>query len=92
MDGRMKVEEYRELTTCVLNAVRNYQHSITEQERVYALSVISQIAYMASNAFCADANLADLKNMDLALELVLDLIKENPIPNTACCEPAATVH
>ena len=88
----MNVEEYRELTSCVFDALRNYQTCSTERERHYALSVLSQVAYEASLARCNDANQTDLEQMDLALKMVLDLIKENPIPEHSTSELQLALH
>ena len=76
----MDIEEYRELTNNLFNALRNFETCSSDRERDYALSVISQVSYEASLAQCADADRTDLEQMDFALKLVLELIQENPIP------------
>ena len=88
----MNVEEYRELTSCLFDALRNYEASASDRERAYALAVISQVAYEASLARCTNAELCDLEQMDLALKLVLDLLKEKPIPECSSNELQATLH
>lgn len=88
----MRVKEYRDLTSCVFDALRNYKTCATDRERNYALSVISQIAYEASIARCAEAERYDLEQMDIALKLVLDLIKEKPIPECPTHELQIALH
>ena len=88
----MNIEEYRELTASVFDAIRNYQVCTTERERHYALAVISHVAYEASLARCINANKFDLEQMDRALKLVLDLIKETPIPERSAFELQLALH
>ncbi len=88
----MKVEEYRELTNCLFDALRNYESSASDRERAYSLAVISQVAYEASIARCSEAQLPDLEQMDFALKLVLDIIKEKPIPDCSTHELQAALH
>ena len=88
----MKIEEYRELTNCVFNALRNYETCSSDRERDYALSVISQVSYEASLASCQDADRNDLEQMDYALKLVLDLIQNNPIPELSIEELQIALH
>lgn len=88
----MRVKEYRELTSSVFDALRNYRTCATDRERNYALSVISQIAYEASLARCAEAERYDLEQMDIALKLVLELIKETPIPDSTPYELQTALH
>ena len=88
----MRVKEYRELTSSVFDALRNYKNCATDRERNYALSVISQIAYEASLARCAEAETYDLEQMDIALKLVLELIKETPIPDCTPYELQTALH
>ena len=76
----MNIDEYRELTNRVFNALRNFENCTSERESDYALSVISQISYEASLAQCQEADRIDLEQMDFALQLVLELIQDNPIP------------
>ncbi len=88
----MSVEEYRELTSCVFSALRNYTSCLSECERDYALSVISQVAYEASIAQCIEAKHRDLEQMDLALKLVLELVKEKTIPERSVQELQTALH
>ena len=88
----MNIEQYRELTNRVLNALRNFENCVSDRERDYALSVISQVSYEASLAQCQDADCSDLEKMDFALKLVLDLIQENPIPELTCEELQYALH
>ena len=88
----MKVEEYRDLTSCVFDALRNFRSCSSDRERHYALSVISQVAYEASIARCEEAKICDLEKMDYALKMVLDLIKENPIPENPTNELQLALH
>ena len=88
----MEVEQYRELTHQVLSALKNFNTCVSQRERDYALSVISQVSYEASLAQCHNANQADLEKMDFALKLVLDLVKENPIPKVPVHELQIALH
>ena len=88
----MNVQEYRELTQQVLSALRNFNTCVSQRERDYALSVISQVSYEASLAQCNDANQTDLEKMDFALKLVLDVIKDHPIPEVPMCELRVALH
>ncbi len=88
----MNIEEYRELTNRVFNALRNFETCSSERERDYALSVISQVSYEASLAHCLDAQQSDLEQMDFALKLVLELIQENPIPDLTIQELQVALH
>ena len=88
----MNIEEYRELTHSVFNALRNFETCSSERERDYALSVISQVSYEASLAHCQDADKYDLEQMDYALKLVLDLIQDNPIPDLTIHELQVALH
>ena len=88
----MEVKEYRELTHQVLSALKNFNTCVSQRERDYVLSVISQVSYEASIAQCENAEQADLEKMDFALKLVLDLIKENPIPKVPAHELQIALH
>lgn len=88
----MNIEEYRELTNRVFNALRNFETSSTEREKDYALSVVSQVSYEASLAQCQEADRIDLEQMDFALQLVLELIQDNPIPEFTPQELQAALH
>lgn len=88
----MNIEEYRELTHRVLSALRNYETCTSDRERDYALSVLSQVSYEASLAQCMDADKSDLEQMDNALQLVLDLIQTNPIPELSHYELQSALH
>ena len=88
----MEVEQYRELTNQVLSALKNFNTCVSQRERDYALSVISQVSYEASLAQCHNANQTDLEKMDFALKLVLDLVKENPIPKVPVHELQIALH
>lgn len=88
----MNIEQYRELTNRVFNALRNFETCSSERERDYALSVISQVSYEASLAHCQDAEISDLEQMDYALKLVLDLIQDNPIPDLTMQELQVALH
>ncbi len=86
----MNIEEYRELTNRVFNAIRNFE--TCSSERDYALSVVSQVSYEASLAQCQDADRIDLEQMDFALQLVLELIQDNPIPEFTQQELRVALH
>ena len=88
----MEVEQYRELTHQVLSALKNFNTCVSQRERDYALSVISQVSYEASLAHCKDADRNDLEQMDFALKLVLELIQENPIPELTMEELQVALH
>jgi len=88
----MNIEEYRELTNRVFNALRNFETSSTDRERDYALSVVSQVSYEASLAQCLEADRTDLEQMDFALQLVLELIQDHPIPEYSPEELQAALH
>ena len=88
----MEVEQYRELTNQVLSALKNFNTCVSQRERDYALSVISQVSYEASLAQCHNANQTDLEKMDFALKLVLDLVTENPIPKVPVHELQIALH
>jgi hypothetical protein len=89
---KMDVQEYRELTQQVLSALRNFNTCVSQRERNYALSVISQVSYEASLAQCHDANEADLEKMDFALKLVLEVIKDHPVPEVPMRELRVALH
>lgn len=88
----MNIEQYRELTNRVFNAIRNFETSSSERERDYALSVVSQVSYEASLAQCQEADRIDLEQMDFALQLVLELIQDNPIPEFTPQELQVALH
>ena len=88
----MNIEEYRALTNRVFNAIRNFETCSSERERDYALSVVSQVSYEASLAQCLEADRVDLEQMDFALQLVLELIQENPIPEFTPRELQVALH
>ena len=88
----MNIDEYRKLTNRVFNAIRNFETCSSERERDYALSVISQISYEASQAQCLEADRIDLEQMDFALQLVLELIQDNPIPEFTPQELQVALH
>ncbi len=88
----MNIEEYRELTNRVFNALRNYETCSSDRERHYALSVVSQVSYEASLAQCQEADRTDLEQMDFALQLVLELIQNNPIPEFTPKELQTSLH
>ena len=88
----MEVKQYRELTHQVLSALRNFNTCVSQRERDYALSVISQVSYEASLAQCHDADQSDLEKMDFALKLVLELIKDHPIPKVPVHELQVALH
>ncbi len=87
---QMIIDEYRELTNRVFNAIRNFE--TCSSKRDYALSVVSQISYEASQAQCQEADRIDLEQMDFALQLVLDLIQDNPIPEFTQQQFHAALH
>jgi len=88
----MEIEEYRELTNSVFNAIRSFENCSSERERDYALSVVSQVSYKASLAQCQEADRIDLEQMDFALQLVLELIQDNPIPEFSQQELRVALH
>ena len=88
----MNVQEYRELTQQVLSALRNFNTCVSQRERNYTLSIISQLSYEASLAQCHDANQTDLEKMDFALKLVLEVIKDHPIPEVPMRDLRVALH
>ena len=88
----MNVQEYRELTQQVLSALRNFNTCVSQRERNYTLSIISQLSYEASLARCHDANETDLEKMDFALKLVLEVIKDHPIPEVPMRDLRVALH
>lgn len=88
----MNIEEYRELTTRVFNAIHNFENCSSGRERDYALYVISQVSYEASLAQCQEADRIDLEQMDFALQLVLELIQDHPIPEYTQQELRVALH
>ncbi|MEM8843619.1 MAG: hypothetical protein AAGB35_01085 [Pseudomonadota bacterium] len=88
----MEVKQYRALTHEVLSALRNFNTCVSQRERNYALSLISQVSYEASIAQCQEADQTDLEKMDFALKLVLELIKDHPIPKVPMQELQIALH
>lgn len=88
----MNIEEYRELTNRVFNALQNFETCSSKREKEYALSVVSQVSYEASLAQCQEADRTDLEQMDFALQLVLELIQDNPIPEFSPRELQGALH
>ncbi len=88
----MNINEYRELTNRVFNAIPNFETCSSQREREYALSLISKVSYEASLAQCQEADRIDLEQMDFALQLVLELIQDNPIPEFTTQQLQVALH
>ena len=88
----MNVKDYQALTNRLLGALRNFENCVSERERNYVLSIISQVSYAASLAHCKEASRSDLEKMDFALKLVLDLIQKNPIPQLTPAQLQFALH